>query len=80
MSCCLDIKELARSSANHFVILFRDANQQFRGLYTYYPDSDDIIKIYGLGPRQITDQMFDRFYKYDFQVILITNLFYVNHI
>ena len=72
--CCLagivnnDVKkrvidEMQKSEANHFVILFRDAGQQYRGLYNYYPEKELILKIDGVGPKQINDKMIDRFYK-----------------
>ena len=31
----------------------RDSKLQFRGLYAYYPDTDEVFKIYGTGPRQV---------------------------
>ena len=32
----------------------RDSKLQFRGLYAYYPDTDEVFKIYGTGPRQVS--------------------------
>jgi len=55
----------------HFIILFRDARLQFRGIYTYIPTtttSDSpahIERIYGHGPREITESMVENFYKYN---------------
>lgn len=56
-------KVLAKSDAKHFLILFRDHSCQFRGLYSFDPDSEDSIKIHGIGPKQITSKMIERFYK-----------------
>ncbi|GBN50643.1 Patronin, partial [Araneus ventricosus] len=59
------IEEIERSEGKHFLILFRDAGCQFRALYSYNPETEEVIKMYGIGPRVITDKMFDRFYKYN---------------
>ncbi|XP_043484313.1 patronin isoform X2 [Leptopilina heterotoma] len=59
------LDEIARSESKHFLILFRDAGCQFRALYSYCPDRDDITKLYGTGPKQVIDKMFDRFFKYN---------------
>lgn len=57
------LEKIARSEAKHFLILFRDAGCQFRALYSFYPESDSIIKLCGTGPSQVEDVMFDKFYK-----------------
>jgi calmodulin-regulated spectrin-associated protein len=57
------LEEIARSECKHFLILFRDAGCQFRALYSYCPDKDEIIKLYGTGPRQVTHNMMDKFFK-----------------
>ncbi|XP_014260649.1 patronin isoform X4 [Cimex lectularius] len=59
------IEEMNRSEAKHFLVLFRDAGCQFRALYAYYPDTEEIVKLYGTGPKQVTDRMFDKFFKYN---------------
>ncbi|XP_051154754.1 patronin isoform X4 [Leptopilina boulardi] len=59
------LDEIARSESKHFLILFRDAGCQFRALYSYCPDRDDITKLYGTGPKQVIDKMFDKFFKYN---------------
>ncbi|KAG8518668.1 Calmodulin-regulated spectrin-associated protein 1 [Galemys pyrenaicus] len=56
--------ELERCDANHYVILFRDAGCQFRALYCYYPDTEELCKLTGTGPRSITRKMTDKLYKY----------------
>lgn len=58
------LEEIARSESKHFLILFRDAGCQFRALYSYCPDTEDeVIKLYGTGPRQVTHNMLDKFFK-----------------
>lgn len=57
------LEEIARSESKHFLILFRDAGCQFRALYSYCPDRDEVLKLYGTGPKQVNDKMFDKFFK-----------------
>ena len=52
-----------RCDCPHFLLLFRDVKCQFRGLYAYYPDTEEVYKIYGTGPKQVTDNMFETFFK-----------------
>ncbi|XP_042898617.1 patronin isoform X2 [Parasteatoda tepidariorum] len=59
------LEEIERSEGKHFLILFRDAGCQFRALYSYNPETEEVIKLYGIGPRVITNKMMDRFYKYN---------------
>ncbi|CAB3360065.1 Hypothetical predicted protein [Cloeon dipterum] len=59
------LEEIARSESKHFLILFRDAGCQFRALYSYCPDRDEVLKLYGTGPRQVTENMLDKFFKYN---------------
>ncbi|EPQ17409.1 Calmodulin-regulated spectrin-associated protein 1 [Myotis brandtii] len=58
------LEELEKCEANHYIILFRDAGCQFRALYCYYPDSEEICKLTGTGPRSISKKMIDKLYKY----------------
>nr|CAD7427061.1 unnamed protein product [Timema monikensis] len=59
-------EEISRSESKHFLILFRDTGCQFRALYSYCPDrNDEVLKLYGTGPKQVNDQMFDKFFKYN---------------
>ena len=55
---------IGQSPANHFVILFRDAGMQYKGLYTYNVEKEEVFKIHGVGPKQLTQKMFDSFFKY----------------
>lgn len=57
------LEEIARSESKHFLVLFRDAGCQFRALYSYCPDSEQITKLYGTGPKNVNDRMFDKFFK-----------------
>merc|ERR1719232_1865621 len=57
--------EIDARDCPHFLILFRDSKCQFRGLYAYYPDTEEVFKIYGTGPKQVTDNMFDKYFKYN---------------
>ncbi|XP_060518088.1 patronin isoform X3 [Cylas formicarius] len=59
------LEEINRSESKHFLILFRDAGCQFRALYSYCPDTEAVNKLYGTGPKQVNDKMFDRFFKYN---------------
>lgn len=58
------LDKINRSDAKHFLILFRDAGCQFRALYSYWPDNETVIKLYGTGPSQVDEFMFDKFFKY----------------
>ncbi|XP_049883699.1 patronin-like isoform X3 [Pectinophora gossypiella] len=59
------LEEIARSEAKHFLVLFRDAGCQFRALYSYCPDTEQVTKLYGTGPKHVNDRMFDKFFKYN---------------
>ncbi|XP_068621542.1 patronin-like isoform X1 [Battus philenor] len=59
------LEEIARSESKHFLVLFRDAGCQFRALYSYCPDTDNVAKLYGTGPKHVNDRMFDKFFKYN---------------
>ncbi|KAH1024702.1 patronin isoform X1 [Dendroctonus ponderosae] len=59
------LEEVNRSESKHFLILFRDAGCQFRALYSYCPDTELVTKLYGTGPKQVNDKMFDKFFKYN---------------
>ena len=58
------LEELEKCGANHCIILFRDAGCQFRALYCYQPDTEEIYKLTGTGPKSITKKMIDKLYKY----------------
>jgi hypothetical protein len=53
----------------HFIILFRDTRLQFRSVYAFVPSTGDnptrLERLFGQGPREITENMVDMFYKYN---------------
>ncbi|XP_029473557.1 calmodulin-regulated spectrin-associated protein 2 isoform X3 [Rhinatrema bivittatum] len=59
------LEEMEKCNANNFLILFRDSGCQFRSLYTYCPETEDINKLTGIGPRSITRKMIEGLYKYN---------------
>ncbi|XP_059196774.1 calmodulin-regulated spectrin-associated protein 2a isoform X2 [Centropristis striata] len=59
------LEEMEKSEANNFLVLFRDAGCQFRSLYTYCPEMEEINKLTGIGPKSITRKMIDGLYKYN---------------
>uniref|UniRef100_A0A3Q2YK51 Calmodulin regulated spectrin associated protein 1 n=1 Tax=Hippocampus comes TaxID=109280 RepID=A0A3Q2YK51_HIPCM len=58
------LEELEKCESNHLIILFRDGGCQFRAVYSYSPETEDIVKFTGTGPRAIGHKMIDRLYKY----------------
>ncbi|XP_056145853.1 calmodulin-regulated spectrin-associated protein 1-B-like [Lampris incognitus] len=58
------LEELEKCESNHLMILFRDGGCQFRALYCYFPDTEEIHKLTGTGPKSITKKMIDKLYKY----------------
>ncbi|XP_034026808.1 calmodulin-regulated spectrin-associated protein 1-B isoform X1 [Thalassophryne amazonica] len=58
------LEELEKCESNHLMILFRDGGCQFRALYSYFPDTEEIQKLTGTGPKSITKKMIDKLYKY----------------
>ncbi|XP_067893704.1 calmodulin-regulated spectrin-associated protein 2a isoform X2 [Heterodontus francisci] len=59
------LAEMENSEANNFLILFRDAGCQFRSLYTYSPETEEIVKLAGIGPKNIGKKMIEGLYKYN---------------
>ncbi|XP_076836235.1 calmodulin-regulated spectrin-associated protein 1a isoform X2 [Brachyhypopomus gauderio] len=58
------LEEIERCECNHLMILFRDGGCQFRALYTYAADTQEILKLSGTGPRAVTRKMIDKLFKY----------------
>ncbi|XP_053195886.1 calmodulin-regulated spectrin-associated protein 1a [Scomber japonicus] len=58
------LEELEKCESNHLIILFRDGGCQFRAIYCFSPDTEEIVKFTGTGPRFITRKMIDKLYKY----------------
>ncbi|XP_058256768.1 calmodulin-regulated spectrin-associated protein 2a isoform X3 [Hemibagrus wyckioides] len=59
------LEEMEKSQANNFLILFRDSGCQFRAVYTYCPDTEQMNKLAGIGPKSITRKMIDGLFKYN---------------
>ncbi|XP_040119162.1 calmodulin-regulated spectrin-associated protein 2 isoform X1 [Oryx dammah] len=59
------LEEMEKSDANNFLILFRDSGCQFRSLYAYCPDTEEISKLTGIGPKSVTKKMIEGLYKYN---------------
>ncbi|KAM4721549.1 calmodulin-regulated spectrin-associated protein 2 [Rhinophrynus dorsalis] len=59
------LEEMEKSNANNFLILFRDSGCQFRSVYTYFPETEEITKLTGIGPRSISRKMIESLYKYN---------------
>nr|XP_020471626.1 calmodulin-regulated spectrin-associated protein 2-like [Monopterus albus] len=59
------LDEMEKSEANNFLVLFRDAGCQFRSVYTYCPETEEITKLAGIGPRSIKTKMIEGLYKYN---------------
>ncbi|XP_030263144.1 calmodulin-regulated spectrin-associated protein 3 isoform X1 [Sparus aurata] len=58
------VEEMEKSSANHFLILFRDHSCQFRAVYTMNPETEEMVRLTGIGPRIIAPEMVESIYKY----------------
>jgi len=68
LCCCYVLQEIAKSTAVQFIILFRDAGMQYRGLYTYNPDDTSggeiiLTKIHGTGPSKLSSRVMEKFFK-----------------
>lgn len=59
------VQEMEKSEANSFLVLFRDSGCQFRSVYTYCPETEEITRLAGIGPRSITAKMIEGLYKYN---------------
>ncbi|XP_034749021.1 calmodulin-regulated spectrin-associated protein 3 isoform X6 [Etheostoma cragini] len=58
------VEEMETSTANHFLILFRDTSCQFRAVYTMNPETEEMVRLTGIGPRIIAPEMVESIYKY----------------
>ncbi|XP_034392957.1 calmodulin-regulated spectrin-associated protein 3-like [Cyclopterus lumpus] len=58
------VEEMEKSPANHFLILFRDSSCQFRGVYTINADSQELVRLAGVGPRTIGSAQVESIFKY----------------
>lgn len=58
-------QEMEKCQANNFLVLFRDSGCQFRSVYTYCPETAEIAKLAGIGPKSITTRMIETLFKYN---------------
>lgn len=56
---------MEKTESNNFLILFRDSGCQFRSLYTYCPETEEITRLTGIGPKTITLKMIEGLFKYN---------------
>uniref|UniRef100_H3A647 Calmodulin regulated spectrin associated protein family member 3 n=1 Tax=Latimeria chalumnae TaxID=7897 RepID=H3A647_LATCH len=68
------LEEMEKSKSNHFLILFRDSSCQFRAVYTFSWDSEEMTRLTGIGPRIITKSMIEGIYKYSSDRKLFTQI------
>ncbi|KAH9282858.1 Calmodulin-regulated spectrin-associated protein 1-B [Echinococcus granulosus] len=61
----LALQELAAVDGSHFIVLFRDSRCQYRALYAFDFETEELKFICGNGPRKITHNMCDKFFKYN---------------
>ncbi|XP_036381037.1 calmodulin-regulated spectrin-associated protein 3-like isoform X2 [Megalops cyprinoides] len=58
------VEEMEKCTANHFLILFRDSSCQFRAVYTMNPETEEMVRLTGIGPRVVSASMVESIYKY----------------
>ncbi|XP_014060053.2 calmodulin-regulated spectrin-associated protein 3 isoform X1 [Salmo salar] len=58
------VEEMDKCQANHFLILFRDSSCQFRAIYIMNPETEEMVRLTGIGPRVISPAMVESIYKY----------------
>lgn len=49
--------------SKYYLILFRNSGLQYRAIYSYYPERDEVTKLDGIGPRSVNNDMIEKFYK-----------------
>ncbi|KAF5401944.1 hypothetical protein PHET_04866 [Paragonimus heterotremus] len=74
------LKELAATEGTHFMILFRDSRCQYRAVYSFDLESEELRLICGTGPRKITHDMANRFFKYNSGGKHFTEITSTNHL
>ncbi|KAJ8336804.1 hypothetical protein SKAU_G00380240 [Synaphobranchus kaupii] len=58
------VEEMEKCTANHFLILFRDRSCQFRAVYAMNPETEEMVRVAGNGPRAISASTVESIYKY----------------
>ncbi|TGZ75295.1 hypothetical protein CRM22_000459, partial [Opisthorchis felineus] len=74
------LKELAATEGTHFMILFRDSRCQYRAVYSFDLELEELRLICGTGPRRITHEMANRFFKYNSGGKHFTEITSTNHL
>ncbi|CAL8092938.1 unnamed protein product [Calicophoron daubneyi] len=74
------LKELAATEGTHFMILFRDSRCQYRAVYQFDLETEELHLICGTGPRKITHEMANRFFKYNSGGKRFTEIKSTNHL
>ncbi|KAM4747560.1 calmodulin-regulated spectrin-associated protein 3 isoform 2-T2 [Rhinophrynus dorsalis] len=58
------LEDMEKSQSNHFLILFRDSSCQFRAVYSFSSETEELNRLAGYGPRTISLAMVEDIYKY----------------
>ncbi|KAL7064279.1 hypothetical protein AAHC03_04362 [Spirometra sp. Aus1] len=74
------LQELAAVDGSHFIVLFRDSRCQYRALYAFDPESEELHLISGNGPRKIIHKMVDKFFKYNSGLKQFTEITSTKHL
>ena len=54
------LEEIERCDCPHFLVLFRDSKLQFRALYAFYPDTEEVSQSVSQSVSQIDHQSVSR--------------------
>ncbi|VDN13450.1 unnamed protein product [Dibothriocephalus latus] len=74
------LQELAAVDGSHFIVLFRDSRCQYRALYAFDHESEELNLISGNGPRKIMHKMVDKFFKYNSGLKQFTEITSTKHL
>ncbi|VDL95963.1 unnamed protein product [Schistocephalus solidus] len=74
------LQELAAVDGSHFIVLFRDSRCQYRALYAFDPESEDLHLISGSGPRKVIHKMVEKFFKYNSGLKQFTEITSTKHL
>ena len=56
------MEEIEKCDCPHFLILFRDSKLQFRALYAYYPDTEEVKTLKYLYHRKMLSCIISQFH------------------
>ncbi|KAH9418656.1 hypothetical protein DERP_003982 [Dermatophagoides pteronyssinus] len=54
-----------KCDSKYYLILFRNSGLQYRAIYSYNPEREEVNKLDGIGPKTVHNDMIDKFYKYN---------------